>query len=410
MRAGWLAPLLAAVALLAACGSSSRPAGPQGATPAASPTGTPTATSTPPTTPPTTPPGTPTATPSATPSGPPGATLVTLQGVFESGFELAAFHPDRRCPGDGRRFWLAWTAESRFDEGIRDETGRDAFAGAELSAFRIVVRAELSPPGEYGHLGAYPREVTVHELLDAAPAEGCDAATGGGGGPGGSPPRRVALLSEFAMRVGEVTLIGGTDEALRFAGVVQDSRCPTDVTCVWAGEALLAFELRRGGTSEAVAVPVSPAAGAAALGALRVRVVALSPAPRSTEPIAPGRYEATVVLEPLTPPAGGSSDAESGVQGVVTLGPLCPVQREDQPCPDRPFVATLLLLDASGREVARTTSAEDGAYRLPAPGGSYTLAPQPVDGRPLPAAGLAPVDVRNGHWTTLNVPYDSGIR
>jgi hypothetical protein len=403
VRAGWLLPLLAATVLAAACGSSSTPDGvssPSSPAPTASPTPTPTATATDGATPTTTP------TPSATPTGTPTTSAPqTLVGVFESGFELAAFHPDRRCPGDGPRFWLDWTAESRFAERIREETGRDAFAGAEVRAFRITVRAELSPPGEYGHLGAYTRRVTVHELLDAAPAEGCDAATGGGGEPGGSPPRRVALLGEFELRVGQVVLIGGSDEALRLASVTQDSRCPVDVTCVWAGEALLAFELKRGGATESIAVPVSPAAGAAALGPLRVRVVELAPAPRSTEPIAQARYAATVVLEPLTPPAG-----ESGVQGVVTLGPLCPVQRADQPCPDRPFVATLLLLDADGREVARTTSAEDGAYWLPAPGGRYTLAPQPPDGRPLPRAGDVEVDVRSGHWTTLNVPHDSGIR
>ena len=404
MRAGWLAPLLAAAVLLAACGSSSTPGGADSSslpTPAASPTPTPTASTT----------GgsaaTPTATPapSATPPPAPATAPQTLVGVFESGFELAAFYPDRRCPGGGTRFWLDWTAESRFAGRIREETGRDAFAGAEMSAFRVTVRAELSPPGTYGHLGAYTRQLTVHELLDAAPAVGCDASTGGGSEPAGSPPRRVALQSEFELRAGQVVLIGGSDEALRFAGVSQDSRCPVDVTCVWAGEALLAFELQREGATETIAVPVSPGSGAAALGPLRVRVVELTPAPRSTEPIAQDRYAATVVLEPLTPP-----DAESGVRGVVTLGPLCPVQREDQPCPDRPLVATLLLMDAGGREVARTTSADDGAYWLPAPGGSYTLAPQPPDGRPLPAAGDATVDVRNGHWTTLHVPYDSGIR
>ncbi len=158
-------------------------------------------------------------------------------------------------------------------------------------------------------------------------------------------------------------------------------------------------------------MPVSPDEGVAALGALRVRVLALAPAPRSSGPIAQESYEATVRLEPLLPPPDAESPhAESGVRGVVTLGPLCPVLRAGHPCPDRPLQATLLLVDAAGDEVARTTSGADGAYWLPAPGGNYTLAPQPLGGQPLPSAGSAAVSIRNGHWTELAVSYDSGIR
>ena len=52
----------------------------------------------------------------------------------------------------------------------------------------------------------------------------------------------------------------------------------------------------------------------------------------------------------------------------------------------------------------------DGLYRIAAPPGSYTLVPQPIDGRPLPFAAPLEVTIDVDGWTTLDVAYDSGIR
>ena len=362
---------------------------------ASTPDREPTATGTPGATATASPPPSPTATPTS-------ADLVHLEGVFETGFEHSAFYPETRCPGDGARYWVMWTPESRFGERIVEETGREPFAEPHTVAFRVAVRAERSPPGSYGHLGAYQREVTVHELLAAEVADDCFAAHDDGTG---EQPGAIAPGEETTMRVGDEVAIVDASATLTFAGVLTDSRCPADVSCVWAGEALLAFLLDESGAAQAISVPFGSDAAAAVLGGFRVSVIELLPGTSSASAIAPDAYAATIVIEPLAPPEG-----ISGVQGVVTLGPLCPVQRADRPCPDRPFEATLLLLDLSGREVARTNSGSDGLYRMAAPGGSYTLVPQPVEGRPLPAASAVPIAIRVGHWATVNVAYDSGIR
>src|SRR5205814_1656827 len=50
-------------------------------------------------------------------------------------------------------------------------------------------------------------------------------------------------------------------------------------------------------------------------------------------------------------PAAGAfapCPAPSGVEGRVTAGPTCPVQRADQPCPDKPVETTLRLLRQDG--------------------------------------------------------------
>ena len=216
----------------------------------------------------------------------------------------------------------------------------------------------------------------------------------------------IRLGEPVLLAVGQDVAIAGTSDALAFAAVPQDSRCPIDAVCVWAGEAVLAFVLHEDGLTVARSIPVSPGGSSAALlGSCRLTVLDVRPAATTAGPIAQSAYRATVRLERAAAPPTGS-----GVRGVVTLGPLCPVQREDQPCPDGPFVAMLVLRDAAGGEVGRVTSGVDGSYQIAAAPGAYVLDPQPLDGRPLPYAGPIEVAVAAGAWTTLDVGYDSGIR
>ncbi len=141
------------------------------------------------------------------------------------------------------------------------------------------------------------------------------------------------------------------------------------------------------------------------LGRYRVTVQEVAPEPKSTVVIAPESYVVTVVVEGLVTTPGGS-----GLEGVVTLGPLCPVQQLGVPCPDRVYSATLVVLDTDGVEVARVTSGGDGWYRVAVAPGEYTLVPQTPSGVPLPFAGSIEVVVVDGVYSVVDVAYDSGIR
>ena len=63
------------------------------------------------------------------------------------------------------------------------------------------------------------------------------------------------------------------------------------------------------------------------------------------------------------------------VLGHLLLGPTCPVERANDPCDPvaRPDPVTLLALDASGAEAARTVTLADGSFALDLPAGSYTV-------------------------------------
>ena len=91
-------------------------------------------------------------------------------------------------------------------------------------------------------------------------------------------------------------------------------------------------------------------------------------------------------------------------------GPMCPVVREGQDCPDRPYQATLTILDRSGREVLQFQTDEQGNFRVPLAPGDYILRPEAPKGVPYPVAGEQAFQVLAGEFTPLTVSYDSGIR
>ena len=68
----------------------------------------------------------------------------------------------------------------------------------------------------------------------------------------------------------------------------------------------------------------------------------------------------------LTMAACGTPAAQpgSGIQGTVQVGPTCPVERINSPCPPHPLAATVVVRDASGSEVTRFHSGADGRFKL----------------------------------------------
>ena len=98
----------------------------------------------------------------------------------------------------------------------------------------------------------------------------------------------------------------------------------------------------------------------------------------------------------------------SRVQGTVTAGPTCPVQRIDSPCPPRPVSAEVDARDSTGKLVGATHSDADGTYRIPLPAGSYTL--MVVTTGPFPHCPSPMVTILTGQVTFADVSCDTGIR
>ena len=52
----------------------------------------------------------------------------------------------------------------------------------------------------------------------------------------------------FSLPVGKTATINGNGTSITFRQVREDSRCPTDVTCVWAGDAKIDVTISRNGS------------------------------------------------------------------------------------------------------------------------------------------------------------------
>jgi len=101
----------------------------------------------------------------------------------------------------------------------------------------------------------------------------------------------------------------------------------------------------------------------------------------------------------------------TGIEGQVLIGPTCPVVQQGNECPDKPYQATLTVLDSSGtREIARFQTDTEGRFRLPIAPGNYILRPETPENMPLPIAPEQNFTVTDGQFTQISVTYDSGIR
>jgi len=102
--------------------------------------------------------------------------------------------------------------------------------------------------------------------------------------------------------------------------------------------------------------------------------------------------------------------ADSGITGVVTLGPMCPVERVGSPCPDRPLQAEIQV--KRGGDVVQTVRSDaSGHFTVNLPPGDYVLVGMPpTPGSPLPLAKSVDVTVRPHQFTQVTIGFDSGIR
>lgn len=105
---------------------------------------------------------------------------------------------------------------------------------------------------------------------------------------------------EFKVRAGRTVTLDGGSLRVRFVRVAADSRCPVDVTCIWAGNAEVLFEVggrgwrgKRTLTLNTNASPERPNEGT--YERYTLKLVGLAPRPHSKRKIAASQYTATLL-------------------------------------------------------------------------------------------------------------------
>jgi hypothetical protein len=110
-------------------------------------------------------------------------------------------------------------------------------------------------------------------------------------------PDRVPKDEPFDLRVGE-TALTTDDLRIKFDTVREDSRCPADVQCIHAGEAVIAVTLSRAGEigvgRELATSP--PARASTDYLNFRITLSQLQPYPRTDRRVQAGDYVATFVV------------------------------------------------------------------------------------------------------------------
>ena len=88
--------------------------------------------------------------------------------------------------------------------------------------------------------------------------------------------------------------------SVRFLELVDDSRCPTDTNCVWAGNAQIKVRVTKNGRSHDLTLDTNGPNHAVKAEGYLIKLVALTPQPRSNIRINRYGYVATLSAEKIT--------------------------------------------------------------------------------------------------------------
>lgn len=92
---------------------------------------------------------------------------------------------------------------------------------------------------------------------------------------------------------GQSLVLAAEKLEVQFIGIASDSRCPSDVTCVWAGEVIARLAIRNDGKTTQHEVKETQSA---TVDRYTVTVLQVLPARTSSQPIAAADYRVTLKI------------------------------------------------------------------------------------------------------------------
>lgn len=115
-----------------------------------------------------------------------------------------------------------------------------------------------------------------------------------------SPEAGLKMGDPFQLGLGQTARIESDDLTVEFTGLAEDSRCPSDVVCVWEGQVTIVVRVSRGGEVVGEFRLTSRAGqdelAVADFDGYTIRLIAVEPYPVSTEAIVLSNYTATLVV------------------------------------------------------------------------------------------------------------------
>jgi hypothetical protein len=108
---------------------------------------------------------------------------------------------------------------------------------------------------------------------------------------------RAQLGHEFKLKVGGQSLIKEAGLKISFSAVVEDSRCPKGVDCIWAGNGKIMLKVSVGGgkaTPLELSTNLEPRQ--ASFHGYTIKLLSLDPYPQKDVPIKRGAYAVTLLV------------------------------------------------------------------------------------------------------------------
>jgi len=106
------------------------------------------------------------------------------------------------------------------------------------------------------------------------------------------------LDSEFILQINQSAEIKSEDITVTFFNVTSDSRCPSDVTCIWQGQAGIELDVQKGEVESTVSLSIGGDSSPeeSIFNSYLIQLVDLSPYPISTKNIQPEDYTVTIKI------------------------------------------------------------------------------------------------------------------
>ncbi|MGV0108106.1 Lipoprotein [Nostoc sp. DSM 114160] len=110
----------------------------------------------------------------------------------------------------------------------------------------------------------------------------------------------TTLNTPFYLRYGRTAYLPTENIEIKFSKVIQDSRCPSDVTCIWQGQVIIGLDIIKNGqqvtTLTLTLIPGRDALPIQFLDKYSVKLIEVSPYPNSKKAIALKDYIAKIVV------------------------------------------------------------------------------------------------------------------
>ncbi len=109
-----------------------------------------------------------------------------------------------------------------------------------------------------------------------------------------SPPK---VGEEFELAVHQTAQISAEKISVTFQKVLEDSRCPVDVTCIWAGLAKVSLQVSVSGQEREISLSTSPPDDSAVFENYTFWLILVRPVPRSDQNMDRSAYFVTVRVD-----------------------------------------------------------------------------------------------------------------